>query len=345
MDTADRAFFLAAYDLFLRGEPGTAEQVAASLPQYFGREETRPIERASALARLGYVRRAGGRRARAGQLRPTRKGRKAYEKEVEDYYIESGIAESAASPAFRELCKQRQGIEPCQHGTVTDRQLEALVRVAHESAARAGSRPRILDLGCGCGELGLHLLRRAGSRLVGVDVSASALTHARTVAAGLAIQTAEFVREDLERVSLGGDTFDVVMAVDALYWVEDLDGLLGRVLSRLSPAGAVVVLQADFENSRRGPTTLPWEGTVVGAGIEALLEGRDDVSVEVEDFTEEERRIWAHTPALAEAFSRQFRKEGRYFLLRNLQEEAKELEKTVARAPGARYLYVLTRRD
>jgi trans-aconitate 2-methyltransferase len=119
----------------------------------------------------------------------------------------------------------------------------------------------VLDLGCGSGDLTASLvpLVAPGGRVVGVDVSASQIEHARAHHDG-----AEFL---VGRAQDVGDlfppaSFDVVVSVATLHWVPDADqpSALRGVASVLRPGG---VLRIDMG----------------GAGqIEAARELLDEVS-------------------------------------------------------------------
>ena len=94
---------------------------------------------------------------------------------------------------------------------------------------------RVVDLGCGTGELtsALHHHLRAVHTL-GVDRSASMLAESEAWAGnGVSFTRAEigaFARD-------GGDDFDVVAANASLQWVADHLSVIGRLRQRLRPGG------------------------------------------------------------------------------------------------------------
>lgn len=78
--------------------------------------------------------------------------------------------------------------------------------------AKLPENPRILDMGCGSGVLGLTLAAELpGSRVVLADLSPDALALARENAALLEIHNATFVESDLF-AALAGQAFDLVVA-------------------------------------------------------------------------------------------------------------------------------------
>lgn len=101
-------------------------------------------------------------------------------------------------------------------------------------ADSAGAR-RVLDLGCGSGELTRELQERLGAELVlGIDRSPAML--ARAVARpGLA-----FARGDIARPPVRG-RFELVFSNAALQWVDDHPRLLARLRDLVAPAGRLAV--------------------------------------------------------------------------------------------------------
>jgi trans-aconitate 2-methyltransferase len=104
---------------------------------------------------------------------------------------------------------------------------------------------RVLDLGCGTGELTRLLHDRLGAReTVGVDRSPAMLARsAAFVAPGL-----RFVEGDM-RDWPGGERFDVIVSNAALHWLPDHPALLARLRAGLLPGGQLAVqMPANFDH-------------------------------------------------------------------------------------------------
>ena len=91
----------------------------------------------------------------------------------------------------------------------------------------------LVDLGCGGGLLALHVAGK-GYRHIGVDVTASALVHARTH--GVAP-----VRGSVTAVPLADGCADVVVAGEILEHVTDLPGAVAEACRLLRPGGLLVI--------------------------------------------------------------------------------------------------------
>jgi trans-aconitate 2-methyltransferase len=98
----------------------------------------------------------------------------------------------------------------------------------------AGSR--VVDLGCGTGELTRLAHERLGAReTLGVDSSASMLAKAAAHAGG----GLSFRAGDIAAFTERG--FDVVLSNAALHWIPDHAALLPRLASLLAPAGQLAI--------------------------------------------------------------------------------------------------------
>jgi SAM-dependent methyltransferase len=101
--------------------------------------------------------------------------------------------------------------------------------------AGVGPRTRVLDVGCGSGELLAHLTA-LGARAAGVDPAPAMRAHARERA------PAADVREgDAEHLPFAAASADVVVAVNALQFADDVLDALAEVSRVLAPAGAIAV--------------------------------------------------------------------------------------------------------
>jgi trans-aconitate 2-methyltransferase len=107
--------------------------------------------------------------------------------------------------------------------------------VALVEAPAPGSR--VVDLGCGTGELTAGLVERwQPVDLVGLDSSAAMLAEAEPRAGG----PLRFVRGDLADPPLDG-AFDVVLANASLQWVPNHADVLARWVAMLAPGGQLAV--------------------------------------------------------------------------------------------------------
>jgi SAM-dependent methyltransferase len=96
--------------------------------------------------------------------------------------------------------------------------------------AQAGDR--ILDLGCGNGQLTARLAA-TGARVTGVDLSPEMVAAARALGLGAEVANAE-------ALPFADGSFDAVFSNAALHWVRDHDAMQAEVYRVLKPGGRFV---------------------------------------------------------------------------------------------------------
>jgi SAM-dependent methyltransferase len=103
-------------------------------------------------------------------------------------------------------------------------------------AAVVEARPaRVLEVGCGWGELAEWLARDTAARVVAVDLSERMVELAR--ARGVDAQVG-----DVQELPFADGSFDVAVAAWMLYHVPDLDRGLSELARVLRPGGALVAV-------------------------------------------------------------------------------------------------------
>ena len=184
---------------------------------------------------------------------------------------------------------------------------------------------RVLEIGCGAGELALEVAQ-AGYDVLAIDPDAP---------------TGPIFRQTtLERLDEPG-AFDAVVASRSLHHIHDLDAAVERIQSLVQPGGRFILV--DFAWERMDPDTADWY-----LGQELVLEaaGRlDDVPRSLEDALaawEEEHRGLHTGEAMLASLSRRFRElrfERTPYLHRTLGGVASEaLEQTLVDAGAIRAL-------
>jgi ubiquinone/menaquinone biosynthesis C-methylase UbiE len=102
---------------------------------------------------------------------------------------------------------------------------------------------RVLEIGCGRGELAERLVRDLGVSIVAVDQSEAMveLTRSRGVDARVG---------DVQRLDFDDDSFDCAVAAWMLYHVADLDAALAQLARVLRPGGKLVAVTNSVDNLR-----------------------------------------------------------------------------------------------
>ncbi|MDT5060329.1 MAG: trans-aconitate 2-methyltransferase [Acidobacteriota bacterium] len=103
------------------------------------------------------------------------------------------------------------------------------------SLVKARSRLRVVDLGCGTGELTRRLADRLpGSKVLGIDSSLEMLTRAREQASA----SLGFKQGSIQEVE---GEWDLVFSHAAIHWIENHRALIPRLLTLVRPGGQLAV--------------------------------------------------------------------------------------------------------
>ncbi|MGD1082956.1 MAG: class I SAM-dependent methyltransferase [Candidatus Sulfotelmatobacter sp.] len=102
----------------------------------------------------------------------------------------------------------------------------------------------ILDIGCGDGSLSLPLLN-SGRRLTLLDISSKMLSIAQSRVPTKLQKNVETVNDEFMRAKLENNSYDLVICVGVLAFVQSLDDFISRITSLLKPTGAVIMENTD----------------------------------------------------------------------------------------------------
>ena len=127
---------------------------------------------------------------------------------------------------------------------------EDVVRQVMDLLMDLGERSRVLDFGCGTGWTA-DILTRHGSRYLGIDPSAEGIAVARRSFAGASrIRFHRLQMDESLTEALHGAKFTHIFALDALYFVRDLDSTLCALRDALEPGGLLTSISHLYRESR-----------------------------------------------------------------------------------------------
>jgi len=102
------------------------------------------------------------------------------------------------------------------------------------------SDARILEIGCGTGQMSLYLAS-TGRTVIAADVTRASLRLGAAAARRFGVETVLFVETDLHRAGLRPGAFDVVYTSGVLHHTSDPRRAFAGILPLLRPGGVIVV--------------------------------------------------------------------------------------------------------
>ncbi len=138
---------------------------------------------------------------------------------------------------------------------------------------------RVLDLGCGAGQLTLYLAQAGAAEVIGVDLSERMLEIAIAERSDARVT---YIRASMDEVEFPSGRFELVVSSLAVHYVEDYSALTRRIAGWLVPGGTLVfstehpvfTARATDDGWARDPDGEPHHWTIDRYGAEGLREER-----------------------------------------------------------------------
>ncbi len=130
----------------------------------------------------------------------------------------------------------------------TTKQVQEMQRFTHNQlGVREGAR--ILDAGCGLGEVTRELAEMVGKsgRVVGLDLSEKMVTEARQRTEGMGLPL-EFRVGDIHQMEFPAESFDGCRSSRVFIYLDDPRRALSEMLRLTRPGGAVVIFEPDLDS-------------------------------------------------------------------------------------------------
>lgn len=100
----------------------------------------------------------------------------------------------------------------------------------------------VLDVACGTGHAALAIAKFLPSgRVTAVDFSPGMLDQARHKAASLGVRNVEFIEQDMQNLDFSDGLFDAAVCAFGIFFVEDMEGQLSRIASKVKPGGRIFI--------------------------------------------------------------------------------------------------------
>lgn len=145
------------------------------------------------------------------------------------------------SPAFTKYCEAVYGIDFSQDGFADLEQITDLL-----ASLRLISGSKFLDIGCGNGKFCEYVRVHTGADVFGFDYSPSAIASAKK---RLVEQAGHFEVATIDGQDYLDSSFDAISSVDTLYFTDNLESLIGRIVRWLKPGG---IFAAYYMDDNRG---------------------------------------------------------------------------------------------
>lgn len=254
---------------------------------------------------------------------------------MKDFY-EAYYNAVATSRAHAKFCEYAYGRNLAQHGFLTMDALKFLLEVT-----RLGAGGRVLDIGCGNGEISEWISDATGAHVTGMDYIVRAVMRAQARTRDKRARM-DFFAGDLNRLPCAPQSFDLVLSIDTLYFGDDYAVTLQDWAQSVRAGGRLAIFfshgadpQHPVETFDRA--TLPPERTPVGLALRA-----NGMQFETWDFTADDLALGMRKLEILDSLHDEFQAEGNLFLYENRMGETSGVLAAHKAGMYARYLYLVT---
>lgn len=235
----------------------------------------------------------------------------------------------AKSKSYSEYTTTLHGKDLSQMNMITMSQLDEFIDILD---LKPGSR--ILDMGCGVGKISEYISNRTNTDLCGIDYIQDIIDLANVRAADN--DNLEFLTADLDDLDFPANSFDVVISLDSLYFAENLERTVKRMLKITKPNGKVAVFYGQILKDDEPKDKLLHANTELG-----IILQNEGVNYTAYDKSSDEEVFWQRSLEVAGQLETKFKDEGNIDIFDNLVFEAKNCLSLIEQDRLSRYLFVI----
>ncbi|MCV6574678.1 MAG: methyltransferase domain-containing protein [Cohaesibacter sp.] len=218
-------------------------------------------------------------------------------RETRNTFFENYYAQAMQSEAHAEFCRNVYGDNFGQHGMADKEQLDLLIQ---RLAIKKGDI--VLDMGCGYGLISKYIAEATGAKVIGVDLSASAIKFAKSMALGN--EGLEFHEMDIAKLEFAAGTFSHIISIDTIYYAPSLPDLLQCFRKIGQPDVKLGIIRTYPKRTFTKQTWSP-DRTQLASELKEVFDG-----YETFDLSREENEHWRQKKEVLESLEQQFSDEG-----------------------------------
>jgi len=240
------------------------------------------------------------------------------------------LSRTGSSKAYSMFCERVFGKDLSQFNVLDMEQLNTLIEKLELKSGEVA-----LDLGCGNGRIAEYISDVTGAKIVGLDFAAEVIKNAqqRTVDKK---DRLTYVVGEMDELSFEEGSFDAIISIDTMYFVESIDVTIGKLRSLLKPANGRLAIfydqTCDVDESRE--VLLP-QNTRVGTALSS-----NGFVYETVDFTGSSRGVWIREMEAAEELKELFVKEGNVDIYEDRAQDAKRTLEKIEDGRHVRYFFL-----
>ncbi len=240
------------------------------------------------------------------------------------------LSRTETSKAYSMFCQRVFGKDLSQYNVLDMEQLNTLIEKLELKPSEVA-----LDLGCGNGRIAEYISDLKGAKMVGLDFAAEVISRAQRRTINKKDRLI-YVVGDMDDLSFEEGSFDAIISIDTLYFVESIDATIRKLKSLLKPSSGRLAIFYDQSCDPDEPRdVLLSENTKVGTAL-----SNNGLAYEIVDYTTNSRGIWVREIEAAEELKELFAKEDNTGIYEDRAQDAKRTLETIKNGRQVRYFYL-----
>jgi 2-polyprenyl-3-methyl-5-hydroxy-6-metoxy-1,4-benzoquinol methylase len=240
------------------------------------------------------------------------------------------LSRTGASRAYSLFCERVFGMDLSQFNVLDMEQLNTLIKQLDLKPEETA-----LDLGCGNGRIAEYISDITGARITGLDFASELIKTSQQRTADKKDRLT-YVVGNVDELAFGEGSFDAVISIDTLYFVESIDATV-KNLKRLlkTSTGRLAIFSDQNVNPDESRDLLLPENTKVGKALR-----NNGLTYQAVDFTANSRQIWIREIQAADELKDLFIKEGNTDIYEDRAKDAKQTLESIESGRHVRFFYL-----
>ena len=243
---------------------------------------------------------------------------------------DSLLSRTGDSKAYSMFCERVFGKDLSQFNVLDMEQLNTLIEKLELKPNEVA-----LDLGCGNGRIAEYISDVTGAKIVGLDFASELIKTAQQRTADKKSRLT-YVVGNIDELSFEEGSFDAIISIDTLYFVDNTDATIKELKRLLKPTtGRLAIFSDQNINPDESRDILLPENTKVGKALR-----NNNLTYQTVDFTANSRQIWIREIEAAEELKELFIKEGNTDIYEDRAKDAKQTLESIDSGRHVRYFYL-----
>jgi ubiquinone/menaquinone biosynthesis C-methylase UbiE len=240
------------------------------------------------------------------------------------------LSRTETSKAYSIFCERVFGKDLSQYNVLDMEQLNTLMKKLELRPSEVA-----LDVGCGNGRITEYISDLTGAKMVGLDFAAEVISMAqrRTINKK---DRLTYVVGDMDDLTFEERSFDAIISIDTLYFVDNIVETIKKLKSLLNPSsGRLAIFYDQSCNPDESRDVLLPKNTKVGVAL-----SNNGLVYETVDYTAKSRGIWIREIEAARELKELFAKEGNSDIYEDRAQDAKRTLETIENGRQVRHFYL-----